>query len=198
MIGRSPDHDYDAIVIGAGVIGSAVSLELARRGWRTLTVDTLPTAGYGSTSASSAIIRFSYSTAAGVAMAYEGLQYWLDWPEYIGDVGDHPLAEYVNQPMLLPKTPGGHHETVVPLFDELGVRYEDLDAEETAARFPLVDLRIFGPPARLDDVDHPFWGEPEALHDGVIVMPEAGYISDPQLSAQNLATAAVAAGAVRR
>ncbi len=48
---------------------------------------------------------------------------------------------------------------------------------------------------RLDDVDHPFWGEPDAMHDGVIVMPEAGYISDPQLSAQNLASAAVAAGA---
>jgi sarcosine oxidase subunit beta len=191
----SPAREYDAIVIGAGVVGSAVTLELARRGRRTLCVDKLPTAGYGSTSASSAIIRFSYSTRAGVAMAYEGLQYWLAWPDHIGDIGPRPLAEYVNQPMLLPKTPGGHHEKVVPLFDELGVRYEDLDAEETAARFPLVDLRIFGPPARLDDVDHPFWGEPEAMHDGVIVMPEAGYISDPQLAAHNLAAAAVAAGA---
>jgi sarcosine oxidase subunit beta len=192
---RSSDHDYDAIVIGAGVIGSAVALELTRRGWHILTLDKLPTAGYGSTSASSALIRFSYSTTAGVAMAYEGLQYWLSWPEYIGNVGDQPLAEYVNQPMLLPKTPGGHHEKVLPLFDDLGVRYEDLNAAETAARFPLVDLRIFGPPGRLDDVDHPFWGEPEATHDGVIVMPEAGYISDPQLSAQNLAAAAAADGA---
>ncbi len=188
-------RDFDAVVIGAGVIGSAVTLELARRDWRVLCVDTLPTAGYGSTSASSAIIRFSYSTRAGVAMAYEGLHYWLAWREHIGDIGDQPLAEYVNQPMLLPKTPGGHHEKVLPLFDELGVPYEDLDAEQTAARFPLVDMRIFGPPARLDDVDHPFWGEPDAMHDGVIVMPDAGYISDPQLSAQNLAAAAVASGA---
>ena len=187
--------DYDAIVIGSGVIGSAITLELARRGWRTLTVDKLPTAGYGSTSASSALMRLSYCTRAGVAMAYEGLRYWLDWPGYIGEVVDQTLAEYVNQPMLLPKTPGGHHEKVVPLFDRLGVAYEDLYAAETAARFPLVDLRIFGPPARLDDVDHPFWGEPDKMHDGVIVMPEAGYISDPQLSAQNLAAAAVAAGA---
>lgn len=195
MTARTPADDADAIVIGAGVIGSATALELARRDWRVLVLDKLPTAGYGSTSASSAIIRFSYSTAAGVAMAYEGLQYWLDWRAHIGDIGDQPRAEYVNQPMLLPKTPGGHHERVVPLFDELGVRYEDLDAEQTADRFPLVDLRIFGPPARLDDVDHPFWGEPDAMHDGVIVMPEAGYISDPQLAAQNLASAAVRAGA---
>jgi sarcosine oxidase subunit beta len=193
--GPQKDRDVDAVIIGAGVIGSAIALELARRGWRTLSLDKLPTPGYGSTSASSAIIRFSYSTASGVAMAYEGLRYWKDWRRYIGDIGEQPLAEYVNQPMLLPKTPGGHHEKVVPLFDQLGVRYEDLDAVETVRRFPSIDLRIFGPPARLDDVDHPFWGEPDAMHDGVIVMPEAGYISDPQLSAQNLAAAAANAGA---
>ncbi|MDA3009783.1 MAG: FAD-dependent oxidoreductase, partial [Actinomycetota bacterium] len=53
---------YDAVIIGAGVIGTAVTHELSRRGWRTLTVDKGPAAGFGSTSASSAVIRFSYST----------------------------------------------------------------------------------------------------------------------------------------
>jgi glycine/D-amino acid oxidase-like deaminating enzyme len=47
----------DAVVIGAGVIGSAVTFELARRGLRTVTLDALPAAGYGSTSYSSAIGR---------------------------------------------------------------------------------------------------------------------------------------------
>ncbi|MEY3030536.1 MAG: hypothetical protein RL058_899, partial [Actinomycetota bacterium] len=28
---------YDAVIIGAGVIGTAVTHELSRRGWRTLT-----------------------------------------------------------------------------------------------------------------------------------------------------------------
>lgn len=193
----SEQEQYDAIIIGAGVIGSGVALELARRGWRTLSVDKLPAAGYGSTSSSSALIRFSYSTEAGVAMSYEGLRYWIDWPTHIGDLGDsdQALAEYVQTPMLMPKTPGGHHEKVTPLFDRLGVRYEDLTLDEAQARFPIIDFRIFGPPAALDDVDSTFWGEPEALHSGGIVMPEAGYISDPQLAALNLATAAEMAGA---
>ena len=38
---------YDAIVIGAGIIGSAVGLELSRKGWKTLNIDKLPAAGYG-------------------------------------------------------------------------------------------------------------------------------------------------------
>ena len=43
---------YDAVIIGAGVIGCAIAYELSKRGLRTLNVDRLPAAGYGSTSAS--------------------------------------------------------------------------------------------------------------------------------------------------
>ena len=83
----SGDHSCDAIVIGVGVIGASVACELARRGWRVIGVDRNPGAGQGSTSASSAIVRFTYSTRAGVAMAYEGLQYWLRWPQHVGQCG---------------------------------------------------------------------------------------------------------------
>ncbi len=60
---------YDAIIIGAGIIGGCTGFELAKRGYRTLNVDRLHGAGYGSTAASCAIIRFHYSTPDGVAMA---------------------------------------------------------------------------------------------------------------------------------
>ncbi len=185
---------YDAIIIGTGVIGSGVALELARRGLKTLSVDKLPTAGYGSTSSSSAVVRFTYSTAAGVAMSYEGMKYWRDWENHIGDIGDQPLIDYVESPMLLNKEPGGHWEKVVPHLDALGIPYENLSFEETEAEFPILDLRMFGPPVTIDDMDAPFWGEPTAKHDGVILTRESGYISDPQLSALNLATACEVAG----
>ena len=71
----------DVVIIGAGVIGAGLAYELSKRGCSTLNLDALPSAGYGSTSCSSAIVRFSYSTLPGVAMAWEGLQYWRDWPE---------------------------------------------------------------------------------------------------------------------
>jgi len=61
---------YDAIIIGAGVIGAAVGYELAKKGRRTLNIDFLPAAGYGSTSNSCAIIRLYYSTLDGTAMAF--------------------------------------------------------------------------------------------------------------------------------
>lgn len=186
---------YDAIIIGAGVIGTGVALELTRRGLKTLSIDKLPTAGYGSTSSSSAIVRFTYSTEAGVAMAYEGYKYWTDWENHVGDIGDQEYAEFVEQPMLLPKTPDGHYLKVLPHWDKLGIEYEDLSFDGAAERYPFLDLRIFGPPASLDDTENAFWAEPDAKHEGVIVSPNSGYISDPQLSALNLATAAITAGA---
>ena len=54
------ENQYDAIVIGAGVIGAAIGYELSKLGRRTLNIDKLPAAGYGSTSNTCAIIRFSY------------------------------------------------------------------------------------------------------------------------------------------
>lgn len=40
----------DAIIIGAGVIGAAIAFELAKKGWKTLSVDRNREAGHGSTS----------------------------------------------------------------------------------------------------------------------------------------------------
>ena len=56
------NQQYDAIIVGAGIVGAAVAFELAKKGYRTLNVDKLPTSGYGSTSNSCAIVRAHYST----------------------------------------------------------------------------------------------------------------------------------------
>ena len=38
---------YDAIIIGAGIIGANLGFELSKAGYKTLNIDKLPTAGYG-------------------------------------------------------------------------------------------------------------------------------------------------------
>jgi sarcosine oxidase subunit beta len=190
--GASPD----VVVIGAGVIGSAISYELSRRGWSTLTVDSLPTAGYGSTSNSSAIVRFGYSTVTGVAMAWEGMHYWRDWPGYLGvpdGAADHDVARLVSCGVALLHTPAGFAAKVMPLFDRLGIPYEHWDAAELERRLPLLDARVMGPPAPVDSDE--FWAEPGEPLAGGVWMPDAGYVNDPQLASRNLQQAAQALGA---
>ena len=73
----------DAIIIGAGIIGCATSFELAKKGYKVISIDKLPDAGYGSTSNSCAIVRFHYSTRDGIIMAHEGYFYWKNWSDYL-------------------------------------------------------------------------------------------------------------------
>ena len=149
----SSENQYDAVIIGAGVIGSAVAYELAQRGWKTCNIDKLPVAGYGSTSNSCAIVRFSYSTYQGVAMSYEGMHYWTDWENYLGgsEVDESGLIGFRQTGTALIKAPDGHHQKVTPLLEELNIPHEHWDLNRLSERLPILDHGVLGPPSRPED-----------------------------------------------
>ena len=78
------NQKFDAIIIGAGILGCSIAFELSKKGWKTLNVDTLEAAGHGSTANTCAVIRIHYSTLDGTAAAYESYKYWDEWDKYIG------------------------------------------------------------------------------------------------------------------
>ncbi|MFI0400853.1 MAG: NAD(P)/FAD-dependent oxidoreductase [Thiolinea sp.] len=184
---------YDAIIIGAGIIGAAIGLELARRGWKTLSVEKLGAAGFGSTSNSSAIIRTYYSTLDGTAMAYEGYHYWRDWAKYVGVEDESGLAQFRECGCLVMKTEhNGYLEKAMQLSNELGIPYEELNAEQIQAWLPGSDLRLYAPAKRPDQdgFAEPTGGEIQ----GAVRWPRGGYVNDPQLATHNLQRAVEAAG----
>jgi sarcosine oxidase subunit beta len=181
----------DAVVIGAGVIGAATALELCRRGLRTLSVDKLPTAGYGSTSNSCAVVRTHYSSRDGVALAHESVFYWDDWPAHVGLDGDEHLARFKRTGVVILKSATGHYKKSVRQFREVGVAFEDWDTDELQRRYPLLTTRSFYPPKRVDDRA---FGAHDGDLEGAIFTPDAGYVIDPMLATQNLQRAAEAAG----
>ena len=184
--------DFDAIIIGAGVIGAATAFELGKRGYRTLNLDKLPAAGYGPTSNSCAIVRAHYSSREGVAMAYEGFFYWQDWERYLGVSDEGGLARYMQSGTILLKSGTGHHEKVLTHYRDLGVEYEEWDNGELQRHIPIYDMGAFWPPKR--PTDPHFWDQPEAEIDGAIFTPGSGYVNDPQLATHNLQRAAESKG----
>ncbi|MEZ5450724.1 MAG: FAD-dependent oxidoreductase [Thiolinea sp.] len=184
---------YDAIIIGAGIIGAATALELARQGWKTLNLDRLPAAGYGSTSNSCAIIRTYYSTLDGTAMAYEGYHYWRDWADYLGTPDEAGLARFVECGTLVMKVAhNGYLQKAMELSDQLGIPYQELTAQQLHQHIPDCDLRLYAPAKRPDD---PGFGEPTGGEiRGGVLWPHGGYVNDPQLATHNLQRAAEAAG----
>ena len=184
---------YDAVIIGAGVIGAATAYELGKLGYRTLNVDKNPAAGYGPTSNSCAIIRVYYSTFDGTAFAWEAYHFWKNWAEYLAAGDERGLAKFTDCGCLVMKTEhNGHLEKHVRLSKELGISCEEWDRATIREKLPFYDLRSYGPPRAPDDER---FGEPTGGEiEGGIFWPTGGYISDPQLATHNLQRAAESQG----
>jgi len=184
----------DAIIVGAGVIGSAVAFELAKRGYKTLIIDKLPTSGYGSTSNSCAIVRAHYSTWDGVAMAYEGFHYWDDWANYLGVEDERGMIKYMKTGSIMFKLQGeDHSKKCLKLFDEIGVEHQIWDLAKLKERMPIFSHDQYDGTTRPDEDDH-FFDKTGKQIEGAVYTPGSGYVSDPQLSSHNLQVAAEAKG----
>ncbi len=185
-------HHTGAVVVGAGVIGSSIALQLARRGYEVTVLDKAGGPGFGSTSASSAVVRFNYSTLDGVLTAWESHHIWQRWRDYLGLDADTPVARFHRIGMAFLDVELAPHERTAAMFDTVGIPYEHWDAAALQQHLDGIDAGRYFPPTRVDSAE--FFAETsETL--GALYTPDAGYVDDPQLAAANLAAAAVAAGA---
>jgi sarcosine oxidase subunit beta len=185
---------YDAIIIGAGIIGAAIAYELAKKGKKTLNVDILPAAGYGSTSNSCAIIRVYYSTLDGCAMAYDGYHYWDNWAEYLNADKGEDLAVFHKTGNLVLKTESNDRMSgTLGHLDALDIPFTHMTTDQISKEFPFFNMSCFAPAKTLDD---PAFGEPTGGSiEGGVFFPKGGYVSDPQLATQNIQHAAERVGA---
>lgn len=185
----------DAVVIGAGVIGSSVALELARSGRDVVVVDRGPAAGAGSTSASAAIVRFSYSTPDAILTAWEAATMWRHWADHLGGIDPDGMATFVECPNLTFRTTGYDPDDMLARWREYGIDHEELDADALARRYPALDPGRFYPPKPIDD---PAFADDPDGHLTAILCHGCGFVDDPMLAAKNLAWAAKQHGATFR
>lgn len=171
-------------IIGAGVIGCSVAVELRRLGFEVSVIDRNGEAGHGSTSASCGIVRRFYSQPGMVAMAHEGAAIWADWAEYLGPL-DESLAVFRRPGMLyvLPRV----DETVRNVLAEMqriGIQACLLSAEQVRERFPYLDVDSHFPARPTSD---PAFFEPTGRDiPGGIFEEGAGYVISPGVATSNL------------
>lgn len=120
----------DAVVVGAGVMGSATGRALARSGVDVVLLERFPLGhARGSSHGRSRIFRFSYPDRRYVRMAMEALPLWREVEE---DAGEE----------LLVTTGGLDFGPVVTDHAEAlgaeGARFDLLDKADVAARFPFL------------------------------------------------------------
>ena len=181
----------DAVVIGTGVIGAAIAYELSQAGLQVTVVDRLGDVGSGSTSSSSAVVRFHYSTFEGVAASWEAKFGWEAWQEYLGGPPEVALAKFYKVGCLI-LDGSTQREQVLSLFERVGVPYECWDAETIRQRVPGLDPGRYGPPKPV--TDEAFWADADGEL-GAYFTPDGGFVDDPQLATRNLIAAAKLRGA---
>ena len=186
-----------AVVIGAGVIGSSIALQLKRLGHDVTVVDRNSSAGMGSTSASSAVVRFNYSTFDAVALSWESYFLWKEFKELIDGTNgysgnslsnsqDH-YAHLEDRGYVMLDVPVLSNDKTMALFDRAGIPYEIWDSKTLKERMVGIDAGRYWPnkPVKSDE----FWSE-ATQELGAIFSKHGGYVSDPLLAAQNFAAAA--------
>ena len=183
-----------AIVIGAGVIGCSIAFEMAAKGYEVIAVDKAQGPGQGSTSASSAVVRFNYSTFDAVALAWESFHCWKNWPEHLGKKQER-YSKMIDVGVVMLDAPVISGEKTSQLFDAVGIPYEVWNSKDLSKNVTGIDAGKYWPPKKLDDDG--FWEDAkESL--GAIFTPNGGYIDDPLLATENLAQAALSAGVTFR
>ncbi|MFM8627712.1 MAG: NAD(P)/FAD-dependent oxidoreductase, partial [Candidatus Nanopelagicus sp.] len=178
-----------AVVIGAGVIGSSIALQLRRLGHDVTVIDRNSAAGMGSTSASSAVVRFNYSTFDAVALSWESYFLWKEFNELIDGTNGYsknPLsnsqehyAHLEDRGYVMLDVPVLSNDKTMALFDRAGIPYEIWDSNALKKRMVGIDAGRSWPnkPVKSDQ----FWDEAtEEL--GAIFSKHGGYVSDPLLA----------------
>lgn len=186
--------NYDAIIIGAGVIGACTAFEMAKAGYKTLSIDKQGGAGLGSTAGSCAIIRLYYSNVESCALAYENWFIWKDWAGYLGTTDPRGMIQYKDVGTLVMKcAENGHLDKAAKLMDAIGAPHEHWNQARIKDKFPFFDLHTYGPAKRPDQDG---FGEPTGGEiTGAMFFPCGGYVTDPALAAQNAEHAAKQYGA---
>jgi sarcosine oxidase subunit beta len=173
-----------ASIIGAGVVGCATGLELRRRGYDVTVLDRNGDVGHGSTSASCGIVRRFYSQPGMVAMAHEAVHIWADWAAYLGPIDDDRAVFHRPGMLFIPPRVDDGVRGIVAGMKKLGIRVSLLSTEETAERFPFLDVASQYPTRPSDD---PAFFEPTGRRiEGAVFEQDAGYVVSPGLATQNL------------
>ncbi|MDH5373662.1 MAG: FAD-binding oxidoreductase [Acidimicrobiia bacterium] len=132
----------DVVVVGAGIVGSAIAYQIARRSsGRVVLLDKGAGPAEGSTGASSSICRCRYSNPEVIRLARDGLAAYRNWGEFTGL--EHPGNEFTHTGVLwLLNEDRGQLEAERDRLAEAGVSISLLSADQVSERFPSLSTCI--------------------------------------------------------
>ncbi len=179
------DKTYDAIIVGAGIMGASTAFQLARRGLKVAILEKGAQVAAGSTGQSSAVVRQRYANVELVQLAYWGVQMFHNWCDRLELTEDRSGFSPVGV-VWLTGDEGEDQSIYVRHFEQVGVAGGMLPVEDVRTRYPSLNLCTHGldmSGAEHDCVD------PQSL----LVETKGGY-ADPQGTTEDLIQAGINKG----
>src|SRR5690349_13827265 len=163
-------QNFDAIIIGAGVMGTSIAFHLAERGLKPLLLERKQV-GFGATGSSSGLVRMHYDLEVESHLAWESFQYFRDWHERVGGECGFTRTGFLH---IEPEKHSPQVRANVEMQKRLGIPTEVITG---------ADVKKLAPSFHTDDISI-------AAYE-----PESGY-ADATLTANSFLAAAKARGAV--
>ncbi len=153
----------DVIVLGAGIVGSAIAFRLAERGVNVRVLEAAEAPATGSTGRSAAGVRVQFSSEWNVRLSLAGIEEYRSFPEQFGRPSGYWPQGYL---FLVPEAAWETHAQGLTLQRSLGAPVEELSPEEAQRWVPFDPVGIhrttYGP---IDGVV-----DPHALAMGYLAM----------------------------
>lgn len=184
----SRSQSADVLIVGAGVTGCSIAASAAAHGLQVIAVDPLSSPGFGSTSASAGITRVHAGDRESSVLADESIYAWEQWKDTVKVPEGEPAAHFTSCGSYILEDDTGSLDKFAEIMRASRAAFEELDGEALAEAIPWADTRKFGPPAQPESPE--FWRKPKELIGRALYTPRTGYISEPSLAAQNLASLA--------
>ena len=163
-------QNFDAIIIGAGVMGTSIAFHLAEKGLKPLILERKQV-GFGATGSSSGLVRMHYDLEVESHLAWASFQYFRNWRERVGGECGFTRTGFLH---IEPEKHTAQVRGNVEMQQRLGIPTEVIsgaDVKRLAPSFITEDISI-------------------AAYE-----PESGY-ADATLTANSFLTSAKARGAV--
>ena len=163
-------QNFDAIVIGAGVIGTSIAYHIAKRGFKTAVLERRQVA-FGATGSSSGLVRMHYDLEVESRLAWTSFQYFRNWGERVGGECGFRRTGFLHI------EPAQHEDKLranVEMHKKIGIPSSVISGD---------DVKKLSPSFKTDDIAF-------AAYE-----PESGY-ADATLTANSFLTAAKEAGVV--
>lgn len=163
-------QNFDAIVIGAGVIGTSIAFHLAERGLKPVILERRQV-GFGATGSSSGLVRMHYDLEVESRLAWQSFQYFHNWSERVGGECGFRRTGFLH---IEPPSHIKKLRANVEMHKRIGIPTEVITGD---------DVKKLSPSFKTDDIEF-------AAYE-----PESGY-ADATLTANSFLSAAKERGAV--